>query len=180
MNIDKAKKNFILNKKEQKMKFQQNLILSKINILENYVLVTKKNSPIWIGNKLYELRKLRKDFYQSIGREDEYSSESQSLFIDEFSKFCNFNYKLLTTKLLSNAVFSETLIYFIKDYYSIENFDTDGEAKRLTLEVIQNIKSDLTESKCGMSDYRIREVDLMLKRFGSATNESVNNLDEGK
>lgn len=111
----------------------------KITNLENNIINTKRYSNVSMAHKLNELSRLRKDFYKE---------ESTTISLqDEYKDFCDFNFKLLTSKKLSNALYFGIVNRFISSYEDIQPFDEDNSAFNYATECLNEVNSALL-NKC--------------------------------
>ncbi len=139
--------------------------LQSIYMLERVILTCERYNSIWLAVNLRELRDMRKDLYATLTYETQQNEELKSELLDEYTEHCNFTFKLLTRKKLSNAIFETILHTFLSDYDFIEQSDEDKTAYKLTLQTLNNLKATLRSSDVKMSNYRLRGLNLLSKNF---------------
>ena len=144
-----------------------NDVLNQIHIIgmyEDKIINLKKYNAVMLGECLSKLKDLRKELYTSISDKN-ISNDIRLLLIKESNNFYLFNYKLLTSKTLSNAVFFEIFHKALADYSFVKPFDNDKYAYKFALRTIDYLKIDLKLSEAKMSNYRLRSVNDLTMNF---------------
>lgn len=110
-----------------------------ITTLEKDILNTKRYSNVSMAHQLNEVNRLRSDFYK-----EESTTVSKQ---DEYKDFCNFNYNLLTSKKLSNALYLGVVRNLLNSYEDVKPFDEDLSSFEYTVDCLKDLNSVLL-SKC--------------------------------
>ena len=139
--------------------------IQMINLYEGKIINCKKYNAVMFSKHLSKLRNLRRELYSSLNSEKVNGSNLRLLLVEESNNFYLFNYKLLISKKLSNAVFFEIFDNSLADYSLIKPFDNDKYAYKFALRTIDYLKIDLDLSKAKMSNYRLRGVKTLTDRF---------------
>lgn len=147
------------------MNHKQRIKYQTIDLLEMAILDSKHYNPVWLGVNLRELRDLRRDLYSSLTESAKKDEQIKQELIDEYRRYCRFTNSLVTTKKLSNAVFSEILHMFLSDYDFIDSIDSNKTAYGFTLGAMDYIKVTLENSDSKMRNYRLRDADSLLRQF---------------
>ena len=110
-----------------------------ISNLEKDILNTRRYSNVSMAHDLNKLNRLRSDFYK-----EENTTISKQ---DEYKDFCDFNFKLLTSKKLSNALYFGIVRNLMNSYDDIKPFDEDLSSYEYTIDCLNDLNSVLL-NKC--------------------------------
>lgn len=126
-----------------------------ITTLEKDILNTKRYSNVSMAHQLNEVNRLRRDFYK-----EESTTVSKQ---DEYKDFCDFNYSLLTSKKLSNALYFSVVRNLLNSYDDVKPFDEDLSSFEYTVDCLNDLNSVLL-NKCNNLP-RIRIMNSTISRF---------------
>ena len=139
--------------------------LLKIATMENEVLNSKLFSPLHLGVQLRQIDLERKDLYRMLKDDALIYETVKNHLINEFNRFTDFSYKVLSTKKLAKTVYLEVVKNLLLRYEDVKYIDNKQIAFNHVIECLYGLREQLKNSENKTNSFKIRELTKLANTF---------------
>ncbi len=142
-------------------------ILDSIKNIENRILKIKNQEPSFYSTCLKQIRQHREDLYSALNNDQENKEEIIKVLIEDFKAMCNYNYKLITTRSLSNRAFDAIMDDILLNLKRIGKLDEEKSCLANANKFFERLSEYFKSHPTALNNFRAREINMKVRVYNA-------------